>query len=167
MFPNIFPPPPSDQIDWDSPASVGASHVQVNGYVETRYQASKGQWTEPRLIENPSVAASAPWPSSSSHAETMIALRHVTPWGDKLVVFRPDFHAARMARSAAATAPPPPPALFTECVRRAVSANAEFVPPAESDGVLSIRAVLTSCSYGEAGEEDAVLTHCWWLPKTA
>ncbi|KAL8383485.1 hypothetical protein RB595_010608 [Gaeumannomyces hyphopodioides] len=150
MFPNMFPPPPPAQVDWDS--SDSARHVEVNGHVEARYDASKGQWAEPRLVGSSTKAGAA----GQYCSETMVALRHVTPWGDKLVVFRPDFHAARMARSATASTglpPPPPPGLFTECVRRAVAANAEFVPPAETEGMLSIRAVLAGVS-----AEDAVLS---------
>ncbi|KAL8407373.1 hypothetical protein RB594_006272 [Gaeumannomyces avenae] len=142
MFPNMFPPPPSAQVEWDLHNS--ARHVEVNGHIEARYDTSRGQWAEPRLVSSGNTAS-----TGGQHCgETMVALRHVTPWGDKLVVFRPDFHAARMARSAAASTglPPPPLGLFTECVRRAVAANAEFVPPAESEGMLSIRAVLAGAS---------------------
>jgi branched-chain amino acid aminotransferase len=79
--------------------------------------------------------------------EGMKALRHATAAGDRLAVFRPRFHAARMARSAASVClPPPPEDLFLECVRAAVAANAAFVPPAGTAGFLYIRPVLFGAS---------------------
>ena len=79
---------------------------------------------------------------------------------DKIVVFRPHFHAARMGRSAASVClPAPPEALFLECVRRAVAANAEFVPPADDSGFLYIRPVLfgASAQLALAPPEEVVL----------
>ena len=42
--------------------------------------------------------------------------------------------------------PPPPKDIFLECIRRAVAANAEFVPPAEAEAYLYIRPVLFGAS---------------------
>lgn len=57
--------------------------------------------------------------------------------------------AARLARSAAAVClPPPPEDLLLECIRAAVAANAEYVPPTESGGFLYIRPVLFGASAG-------------------
>ncbi len=125
----------------------------VNGHVEARYYASTGQWTAPELKPDNNMAVSGLSPGlnyGQQCYEGMKALRQpaAAPGAsDRIVMFRPAFHAARMARSAASVClPPPPESLFTECVRRAVAANAAFVPPAGGDGFLYIRPVLFGAS---------------------
>lgn len=77
-----------------------------------------------------------------------------------IVIFRPEAHAARIAKSAAAVClPPPPKDLFVECVRAAVAANAELVPPSSSNGALYIRPVLfgSSAQLALAPSEESIL----------
>lgn len=68
---------------------------------------------------------------------------------ESIAIFRPWFHAARMAQSAAAVClPEVPEHLFLEGVRMVVGANAEYVPPIDSNGFLYIRPVLFGASDG-------------------
>ena len=124
--------------------------LKVNGHIEVRYHASTGEWTAPELKADSNISVSGLSPGlnyGQQCYEGMKALRHATPRGDKITVFRPHFHAARMARSAGSVClPPPSTELFIECVRRAVVANASYVPPTGSDGFLYIRPVLFGAS---------------------
>jgi branched-chain amino acid aminotransferase len=64
-------------------------------------------------------------------------------------VFRPDFHATRLAHSAAFVCMPSPShELFKECIRLAIVRNAEYVPPADPavGGFLYVRPVLFGSS---------------------
>jgi branched-chain amino acid aminotransferase len=73
-------------------------------------------------------------PSSSSSSE-------------KIVVFRPQFHAVRLARSAASVClAAPSEELFLSCLRLVVAANATYVPPVGTPGFLYIRPVLFGAS---------------------
>ena len=65
------------------------------------------------------------------------------PDNKSIHIFRPHFHAARIARSAECVSmPAPSESHFLECIRLAVAANAAFVPPAETGGFMYIRPVL-------------------------
>jgi branched-chain amino acid aminotransferase len=82
--------------------------------------------------------------------EGMKAFRHASspahPSG-RITVFRPDKNAVRMRRSAEFIAIPPiPEEHFLECVRLAVAANAEFVPPHETGAAMYIRPLVFGSS---------------------
>jgi branched-subunit amino acid aminotransferase/4-amino-4-deoxychorismate lyase len=82
----------------------------------------------------------------------------------RIIIFRPQFHAARMRRSAESVLLcPPPEEVFLECIRRAVVENAEYVPPYESNAFMYIRPVLFGASTGLWGVCDesilAVFVH--------
>jgi branched-chain amino acid aminotransferase len=86
---------------------------------------------------------------------------------ERIVIFRPEFHANRMAGSAASVClPPPPQDLFLECVRKAVAENAEYVPPADSasSSFLYIRPVLFGSSTGLWGLCDEVILAVYVQP---
>lgn len=64
------------------------------------------------------------------------------PNGDVNLI-RPEWHAARMAHSAALVSiPPVPEDHFLACVQLAVGHNAEYVPPHDCDAMLYIRPVV-------------------------
>ncbi|KAI5284270.1 hypothetical protein KEM54_001478 [Ascosphaera aggregata] len=135
-----FPPPPSETIDW---SNLSFSVTEVNGHVESRLVRSEdGKWSAPKFVESPylSVHGLAPCLNYGMQAfEGMKAFRHAD---GRITVFRPDKNAARFARSCdAISVPPVPEDLFVECVKRAVAANAEFVPPHEK-GALYIRPLI-------------------------
>ena len=66
---------------------------------------------------------------------------------NKIQIFRPDFHASRMAYSAAfVSIPPLPESHFQNCVHLAVAQNAVYVPPHETEALLYIRPVVFGSS---------------------
>lgn len=82
--------------------------------------------------------------------EGMKAFRHAPspshPSG-RITIFRPDKNAARMKRSAEfISIPPLPESHFLECVRLAVSANAEYVPPHSTGAAMYIRPIIFGSS---------------------
>jgi branched-chain amino acid aminotransferase len=77
--------------------------------------------------------------------EGLKAFRH--PNNSKITVFRADRNAKRMQNSAEVVSiPPVPEELFIQCVRLAVGANAEYVPPHESGSTMYVRPLLFGSS---------------------
>lgn len=77
--------------------------------------------------------------------EGLKAFRHAN--NSKITVFRPDRNAKRMQNSAEVVSiPPVPEDLFIQCVRLAVGANAEYVPPHESGAAMYVRPLLFGSS---------------------
>ncbi|KAF3482570.1 branched-chain-amino-acid aminotransferase 2 [Arthroderma uncinatum] len=146
-----FPPPPTPTIDWNN---IGFKVREVNGHVESHFSHSGGaQWSAPRFVASPylQLHGMAPALNYGQQAyEGMKAFRHPPspshPNG-RIAIFRPDRNAARLQRSAEfVSIPPIPEEHFVECVRRAVSANADFVPPYETRAAMYIRPLLLGSS---------------------
>jgi branched-chain amino acid aminotransferase len=77
--------------------------------------------------------------------EGLKAFRHAN--NSKITVFRADRNAKRMQNSAEVVSiPPVPEELFIQCVRLAVGANAEYVPPHESGSAMYVRPLLFGSS---------------------
>ncbi|KAK8000944.1 branched-chain amino acid aminotransferase/4-amino-4-deoxychorismate lyase [Apiospora marii] len=134
--------------------------IPVNGHIETRFRLSTGTWSIPTLVSGTDIAVSGLSPALNYGQQCYEGMKAFRTAGERerIVIFRPEFHANRMARSAASVClPPPPQDLFLDCVRQAVAANAEFVPPAESDSAfLYIRPVLFGSSTSLWGLGDEV-----------
>ncbi|KAJ4178983.1 hypothetical protein NW767_013731 [Fusarium falciforme] len=154
----MFPPPPASDIDW---SSVDLSlKIPVKGHVEARYNASTGTWSAPVLETNPNISVSGISPALNYGQQCFEGMKAYRQTSGDIVIFRPEVHAARIAKSAAAVClPPPPKDLFIECVRAAVAANAELVPPSSSNGALYIRPVLfgSSAQLALAPSEESIL----------
>lgn len=121
----------------------------MNGHVECHFSRSgSGQWTAPRLVKSPFLSVHGLVPGlnyGQQVYEGLKAFRH--PGDGKITIFRPDRNAKRMQNSAEVVSiPPVPEELFIECVRLAVAANAEFVPPHDSGAALYIRPLLFGSS---------------------
>ncbi|KAL1956609.1 hypothetical protein VTO42DRAFT_6956 [Malbranchea cinnamomea] len=146
-----FPPPPVASIDWDN---IGFKVREVNGHVESHFSHStRPTWSPPKFVTSPylPVHGLAPGLNYGQHAyEGMKAFRHApTPAhpNGRITIFRPQKNAQRMQHSATfISIPPVPEAHFLECVRRAVAANAEFVPPHSSGGTMYIRPLVFGSS---------------------
>ncbi|RHZ72403.1 hypothetical protein CDV55_108632 [Aspergillus turcosus] len=140
-----FPPPPVDTIDW---SNVGFKVRDVNGHVECHFSHSTGgKWSAPKFVSSPflPIHGMAPGLNYGQQAyEGLKAFRH--PNG-QISIFRPDRNAARLRRSAEfVSMPPVPEDLFVKCVKLAVAANAEFVPPHETGAAMYIRPLLFGSS---------------------
>ncbi|PGH19649.1 branched-chain amino acid aminotransferase [Polytolypa hystricis UAMH7299] len=146
-----FPPPPVDSIDW---SNVGFKVREVNGHVESHFShSSSPQWSAPKFVASPflPIHGMAPGLNYGQQAyEGMKAFRHApTPThpNGRITIFRPQKNAVRMQHSAEfITIPPVPESHFLECVRLAVSANAEFVPPHSTGAAMYIRPLLFGSS---------------------
>ncbi|KAH8203790.1 hypothetical protein TruAng_002083 [Truncatella angustata] len=138
-------PAPKKDIDW---SQLGlALNLSVNGHIETRYHLSTGQWTTPILIADPNISVSGLSPGLNYGQQCYEGLKAFRAEDNRITIFRPKYHAARMARSATSVSlPPPSEELFLECLRLAVAANAEYVPPADAEAYLYIRPVLFGAS---------------------
>ena len=70
-------------------------------------------------------------------------LKAIRTPSNKITIFRPTFHAQRMAHSASTVSMPPVPTpLFISCITLAIRHNAEFVGPSSTNAVLYIRPIL-------------------------
>lgn len=136
-----FPPKPAD-IDWSAVSLT--SQPTINGHVECRYLASEKCWTAPKLVRDPYIKVHGLAPGLNYGQQVYEGLKAFrTPDNKSIRVFRPDAHAQRMRHSARMVCLPEiPDKLFHECVFQAVASNAEFVPPAASQGFMYIRPVL-------------------------
>ncbi|KAL6859822.1 putative secondary metabolism biosynthetic enzyme [Amphichorda felina] len=154
----MFPPPPASDIDWKN---VDLSlKIPVKGHVEARHNASTGTWSAPILETNPNISVSGISPALNYGQQCFEGLKAYRQASGDIVIFRPEVHAARIAKSAVSVClPPPPKDLFVECVRAAVAANAELVPPSSSNGALYIRPVLfgSSAQLALAPPEESIL----------
>ncbi|KAJ5675359.1 Aminotransferase lcsP [Penicillium macrosclerotiorum] len=142
----MFPPPP---LRWIGMTLASKYVMIVNGHVECHYSASgNGQWSAPRFVTSPflSIHGMAPGLNYGQQVyEGLKAFRHAE--NRKITIFRPDRNAKRMQNSAeVVSVPPVPESLFLECVRLAVGANAEFVPPFESGAAMYVRPLLFGSS---------------------
>ncbi|KAK8022511.1 aminotransferase [Apiospora rasikravindrae] len=151
-------PAPKASVDW---ANLGlALDLGVNGHIETRYHLSTGQWTTPSFVESPNISVNGLCPGLNYGQQCYEGMKAFRNTANKITVFRPRFHAARLARSAASVClPEPPEELFLECVRAAVAGNAEYVPPADTEAYLYIRPVMfgASAKLALAPPEEVVL----------
>ncbi|KAJ5584746.1 Aminotransferase lcsP [Penicillium hispanicum] len=141
----MFPPPPA-ALDW---ADIGFKVRDVNGHVECHFsQSGSGKWSAPRFVASPFITVHGMAPGlnyGQQVYEGLKAFRHAED--RKITIFRPDRNARRMQKSAEVVSiPPVPEDLFLECVRLAVGANAEFVPPHASGAAMYVRPLLFGSS---------------------
>lgn len=122
-------------IDW---AKLGF------GYVKTPYRFvssfKDGKWDEGSLTEDDKIVISE-CAGVLQYAQTAFeGLKAYTTKQGKIVVFRPDLNAERMAQSAARLEMPVlPDGMFLKAVGQVVSANRDYVPPYGSGATLYLR----------------------------
>lgn len=114
------------------------------GYVKTPYRFvadfKHGKWNKGRLTTYDKIVI----PESAGvlqYAQTAFeGLKAYTTKYGKIVTFRPDLNAERMAQSAARLEMPAlPEGMFMEAVEKVIAANKEFVPPYGSGASLYLR----------------------------
>lgn len=122
-------------IDW---AKLGF------GYVKTPYrfvaEYKDGKWDAGRLTGDDKIVVSE-CAGVLQYAQTAFeGLKAYTAKDGRIVVFRPDLNAERMAQSAARLEMPTlPDGMFIEAVEKVVAANRDYVPPYGSGATLYLR----------------------------
>ena len=114
------------------------------GYVKTDYRFvanfKDGKWDEGALIEDENVVINE-CAGVLQYAQTCFeGLKAYTTEDGRIVCFRPDLNAQRMAESCECLKMPVFPVdKFVEAVEKVVAANADFVPPYGSGATLYLR----------------------------
>ena len=123
------------QLDW---ANLGFGYVQT----EKRYVANfkNGAWEEGFLTEDATVTLNE-CAGVFQYAQTVFeGLKAYRTEDGRIVTFRPDLNAQRMADSARRLEMPAyPEDKFIEAVEAVVAANADFVPPYGSGATMYLR----------------------------
>lgn len=122
-------------IDW---SSLGFGYVQTDKRFVANYK--NGAWDEGALIDDPTITMSE-CACVLQYAQTCFeGIKAYTTEDGRIVTFRPDLNAKRMADSARRLQMPVfPEDRFVEAVVETVKANAAYVPPFGSGATLYIR----------------------------
>ncbi len=123
------------QLDW---SNLGFGYIQT----EKRYVSNfkNGAWEEGFLTEDANVVLNE-CAGVFQYAQTVFeGLKAYRTQDGRIVTFRPDLNAARMAESAKRLEMPVfPEDKFIEAVEAVVAANADFVPPYGSGATMYLR----------------------------
>ncbi len=122
-------------IDW---SNIGFGYMKTDKRYVSNFK--DGKWDEGTLTEDDTITMSE-CACVLQYAQTCFeGMKAYTTEQGKIVVFRPDLNASRMADSAKRLEMPAfPEDRFVEAVRQAVKANAAYVPPYGSGASLYIR----------------------------
>ena len=126
------------QIDWKS---LGFKYMDVQCNI--RYEWRDGAWDAGTLVEEPTINRHIAASCLHYGQAAFEGLKAFRCKDGAIRIFRPQANAARMAETARRTCmAPPSEALFLEACERVVRANADYVPPYGTGGVLYIRPLL-------------------------
>jgi len=122
-------------IDW---ANLGFGYVQTDKRFVANYK--DGAWDEGTLTENPNVVLNE-CAGVLQYAQTVFeGMKAYRTEDGRVVCFRPDLNASRMADSARRLEMPPfPEDRFVQAIVDTVKANIDYVPPYGSGATLYIR----------------------------
>ena len=122
-------------IDW---ANLGFGYIQTDYRFVSNFK--DGKWDEGVLTEDPNVVINE-CACVLQYAQTVFeGMKAYTTSEGKIVTFRPDLNAQRMAQSAESLEMPVyPEAKFVEAVLRTIKANEAYVPPYGSGATLYVR----------------------------
>lgn len=122
-------------IDW---ANLGFGYIQTDYRFVSNFK--DGKWDEGVLTEDPNVVINE-CACVLQYAQTVFeGMKAYTTSEGKIVTFRPDLNAQRMAQSAARLEMPVyPEDKFVEAVLRTIKANEAYVPPYGSGATLYVR----------------------------
>ncbi len=123
------------QIDW---SNLGFGYVKTDKRFVSNYK--NGAWDEGCLTDDDQVRISE-CAGVLQYAQTVFeGMKAYTTEDGRIVIFRPDLNAARMADSARRLEMPVfPEERFVDAVEQVVRANAEWVPPYGSGATLYLR----------------------------
>ena len=122
-------------IDW---ANLGFGYVQTDKRFVANYK--DGAWDEGTLTEDPNVVLNE-CAGVLQYAQTVFeGMKAYRTEDGRVVCFRPDLNASRMADSARRLEMPPfPEDRFVQAIVDTVKANIDYVPPYRSGATLYIR----------------------------
>lgn len=122
-------------LDW---ANIGFNYIETKARYVSNYK--DGVWDEGVMTEDSTVAISE-CAGVLQYAQTIFeGMKAYTTEDGRIVTFRPDLNAARMADSAKRLEMPVfPEERFMDAVTRTVAANKEYVPPFGSGATLYVR----------------------------
>ena len=123
------------QLDW---SNLGFGYIQTEKRYVSTYK--DGAWTEGMITEDPMVTLNE-CAGVFQYAQTVFeGMKAYTTEDGRIVTFRPDLNASRMADSARRLEMPVfPEEKFIDAVVQTVKANAAYVPPFGSGASLYIR----------------------------
>ena len=129
---------PKEGIDW---ANLGFGFSEVNCHI--RYVWRDGKWSEGEFVKKPEITMHIGASCLHYGQECFEGMKAFRQKNGKIVVFRPEENAKRMARTAERCVMPAIPVdMFVEAVDKVVRANEEYVPPYGTGGSLYIRPLL-------------------------
>ena len=125
-------------IDWNN---LGFEYMDTKCHV--KYTFKDGKWNDGKIVEDPHLNLHIGATSLHYGQACFEGLKAFKGQDGKIRIFRPDENAKRMITSARRTLMAEvPEELFVEAVKRAVTENADYIPPYESGGALYIRPLL-------------------------
>lgn len=125
----------SRDIDW---GSLGFAYMKTDYRYVSYFK--DGKWDEGKLVTDDSITLNECACVFQYCQACFEGLKAYTTKDGRIVSFRPDLNAERMAESARRLVMPPfPKERFIEAVRALVKANKDFVPPFGSGATLYIR----------------------------
>ena len=125
----------SKNIDW---GKLGFSYMKTDYRYVSYFK--DGKWDEGKLVTDDSITLNECACVFQYCQACFEGLKAYTTKDGRIVSFRPDLNASRMAESARRLVMPPfPEERFIEAVRALVKANKEYVPPFGSGATLYIR----------------------------
>ena len=122
-------------LDWEN---MGFNYMQTDKRYVSNYK--DGKWDEGVLIDDANIVMNE-CAGVLQYAQTVFeGLKAYTTEDGRIVTFRPDLNASRMADSAKRLEMPVfPEDRFVDAVKQVVKANAAYVPPYGSGAALYIR----------------------------
>ena len=122
-------------IDW---GNIGFGYIPTDYRYVSNYK--DGKWDDGQLTQDPNIVLNE-CAGVLQYAQTCFeGMKAYTTEDGRIVVFRPDLNASRMADSCRRLEMPVfPEDKFVEAIEKVVKANAEYVPPYGSGATLYIR----------------------------
>lgn len=125
-------------LDWEN---IGFSYIKTDYRYVSDFK--DGKWDDGKITEDSTIVMSEDAGVLHYAQECFEGLKAYRTEDGKIVCFRPDLNAERMADSASRLEMPPfPKERFIKAVEEVVKANADWVPPYGSGATLYIRPVM-------------------------
>ncbi|KAF7558427.1 hypothetical protein G7046_g5730 [Stylonectria norvegica] len=160
----LFPLPPTNTINWKSPAEF--AFTEANGHIESTYHTKTGKWSPLQFVADShlQVHGLATGLNYGQQAfEGLKAFRMPGERGD-IAIFRPVAHAGRFQHSSNLLGMPPVPTnIFVRACNSAVALNADYVPPHESGWSLYCRPLVFGSGRSLSPTLSAEYTFCVFI----